>query len=194
MGSAKAEMIPLEKSITLSSINAPRLVKEQRHNKSHTSPYIIELLRLEEIARGQGLHCWTKEPGAAEALVRILPSSTIGEASPSGKKGFVAEMRGKALEAIVEQVYIAGVQGFAKYMEWRANMLGAQTKRNLKNAELQAKKEQLRIWIGFQPPVTNITPIHNQKFTGKVIEVVNGYCTIVADDIYLLEVLWQSDV
>ena len=47
-------------------------------------------------------------------------------------------------------------------------MLGAETKRKLKNAELQAKKEQLRIWTGFQPPVTNTTPIHNQKFTGKV--------------------------
>jgi staphylococcal nuclease domain-containing protein 1 len=53
-------------------------------------------------------------------------------------------------------------------MEWSANMLGAETKRKLKNAELQAKKEQLRIWTGYQLPVTNTTPIHNQKFTGKV--------------------------
>ncbi|XP_025825296.1 ribonuclease TUDOR 1-like [Panicum hallii] len=375
MGSAKAEMLPPEKSITLSSIIAPRLasrhgtdepfawdsreflrklcigqdvkfkvdyiiaasgrefgrvylagdqniaglvvaqgfakVKEQRQ-KGETSPYVTELLRLEEIARNQGSGCWTKEPGAAEASVRILSSSTIGEANPSGTKGFVAEMKGKALEAIVEQVrdgstirvylipsfsfvqvYVAGVQapsmgrrlpsavapkevannidvngkasreaqappilgtlqkpvasavtyseippdrfgkeakhftetkvlnrevriilegtdsfnnmfasvyysdgntakdlalelvenGFAKYMEWSANMLGAETKRKLKNAELQAKKEQLRIWTGYQLPVTNTTPIHNQKFTGKVIEVVNGYCIIVADDI-----------
>ena len=50
-------------------------------------------------------------------------------------------------------------------------MLGAETKRKLKNAELQAKKEQLRIWTGFQPPVTNTTAIHNQKFTGKVSSV-----------------------
>ncbi|RLM74820.1 hypothetical protein C2845_PM15G07090 [Panicum miliaceum] len=61
-------------------------------------------------------------------------------------------------------------------------MLGTETKRKLKNAELQAKKEQLRIWMGFQPPVTNTTPIHNQKFMGKVIEVVNGCCIIVVDD------------
>ena len=39
-----------------------------------------------------------------EASVRILPSLTIAEANPSGTKGFVAEMKGKALQAIVEQV------------------------------------------------------------------------------------------
>lgn len=48
-------------------------------------------------------------------------------------------------------------------------MLGAETKRKLKNADIQAKKEQLRIWTGFQPPAgTNTRPIQNQKFTGKV--------------------------
>ncbi|OEL27644.1 hypothetical protein BAE44_0011335 [Dichanthelium oligosanthes] len=286
-------------------------VKEQRH-KGDTSPYVTELLRLEEIAKDQGLGRWSKEHGTTEASVRILPS-TIGEANPSGVKGFVSEMEGKALEGIVEQVrdgstirvclipsfhfvqiYVAGVQapsmgrrafipsivaqtevakdvnvngegsgeaqtppkvtaqklvtsavtcseippdrygkeakhftetrilsrevrvilegtdsfdnmfasvyysdgntvkdlalelvenGFAKYMEWSANMLEAETKRKLKNAELQAKKEQLRIWTGFQPPITNTRPINNQKFIGKVIEVVNGYCIIVADDI-----------
>ncbi|RLM74076.1 hypothetical protein C2845_PM15G07100 [Panicum miliaceum] len=128
MGSAKADMLPPEKSITLSSVIAPRLasrhgtdepfawdsreflrklcigqVKEQRQ-KGETSPYVTELLRLEEIARDQGLGCWSKEPGAVKASIRILPSSTIGEANPSGTKGFVTEMRGNALEAIVEQV------------------------------------------------------------------------------------------
>jgi staphylococcal nuclease domain-containing protein 1 len=63
-------------------------------------------------------------------------------------------------------------------MEWSANMLGAETKRKLKNAELQAKKEQLRIWTGFQPPVTNTTPIHNQNFTGKVSSVRHVLITI----------------
>ncbi|XP_062185948.1 ribonuclease TUDOR 2-like [Phragmites australis] len=72
--------------------------------------------------------------------------------------------------------------GFAKYMEWGANMLGPETKTKLKNADLEAKKKQLRIWTGFKPPATNTRPIQNQKFTGKVIEVVNGYCIIVADD------------
>jgi hypothetical protein len=60
------------------------------------------------------------------------------------------------------------LQGLAKYVEWSANMLDVEIKVKLKNAELQAKKEQLRIWTGFKPPVTNSKPIHDQKFTGKV--------------------------
>ncbi|VAI01194.1 unnamed protein product [Triticum turgidum subsp. durum] len=72
--------------------------------------------------------------------------------------------------------------GLAKYVEWSANMLDVEVKIKLKNAELQAKKEQLRIWTGFKPPVTNSKPIHDQKFTGKVVEVVSGDCIIVADD------------
>uniref|UniRef100_R7W5A3 Nuclease domain-containing protein 1 n=1 Tax=Aegilops tauschii TaxID=37682 RepID=R7W5A3_AEGTA len=72
--------------------------------------------------------------------------------------------------------------GLAKYVEWSANMLDVEVKIKLKNAERQAKKEQLRIWTGFKPPVTNSKPIHDQKFTGKVVEVVSGDCIIVADD------------
>jgi hypothetical protein len=80
----------------------------------------------------------------------------------------------KITTAIIYEFLLTGTSFHVTYRDlqiiWNgaANMLGAQTKRNLKNAELQAKKEQLRIGIGFQPPVTNITPIHNQKFTGKV--------------------------
>ena len=47
-------------------------------------------------------------------------------------------------------------------------MLGAETKQKLKNADIQAKKGQLRIWTGFRAPATNTRPIHNQKFMGKV--------------------------
>ncbi|KAL6650681.1 hypothetical protein ACP70R_009606 [Stipagrostis hirtigluma subsp. patula] len=72
--------------------------------------------------------------------------------------------------------------GFAKYIDWSANMLGAEMKAKLKTADLQAKKDQLRIWTGFKPPVTNTRPIYNQKFIGKVIEIVNGHSIIVADD------------
>ncbi|GJN03066.1 hypothetical protein PR202_ga20469 [Eleusine coracana subsp. coracana] len=72
--------------------------------------------------------------------------------------------------------------GYAKYMEWSANMLGREIKTKLKNADLQAKKEQLRMWTGFKPPATNTRPIYNTKFTGRVIEIVNGSCIIVADD------------
>ena len=67
------------------------------------------------------------------------------------------------------------LQGLAKYVEWSANMLDVEVKIKLKNAELQAKKDQLRIWTGFKPPVTNSKPIHDQKFTGKV-------CLLFSDD------------
>uniref|UniRef100_A0ACD6A4E4 Uncharacterized protein n=1 Tax=Avena sativa TaxID=4498 RepID=A0ACD6A4E4_AVESA len=72
--------------------------------------------------------------------------------------------------------------GLAKYVEWSANMLDVEVKIKLKNAELKAKNEQLRMWNGFKPPVTDSKPIHDQKFTGKVVEVVSGDCIIVADD------------
>ncbi|CAM0875371.1 unnamed protein product [Alopecurus aequalis] len=71
--------------------------------------------------------------------------------------------------------------GLAKYVEWSANMLDVDVKIKLKNAELKAKNEKLRMWTGFKPPVTNSKPIHDQKFTGKVVEVVSGDCIIVAD-------------
>ncbi|RLM64504.1 hypothetical protein C2845_PM16G06490 [Panicum miliaceum] len=338
MGSAKAEMLPPEKSITLSSIIAPRLalshgtdepfawdrreflrklcigqdvkfkvdyiiatsgrefgrvylagdqniaglvvaqgfakVKEQ-HQKGDKSPYVTELLRLEEIARNQGkaLEAIVEQVRDGSTIrVYLIPSFSFvqvyvaGVQAPSmGRRlpsavapkevannvdvsGKTSRLQKPVASAVAyseippdrfgkeakhftktkvlnKEVWIilegtdsfnnmfASVyysdgntakdlalelveNGFAKYMEWSANMLGAETKRKLKNAELQAKKEQLRIWMGFQPPVTNTTPTHNQKFTGKdfvtvdykfekikVIEAVNGYCIIVADDI-----------
>ncbi|OIT07317.1 PREDICTED: ribonuclease TUDOR 1-like [Nicotiana attenuata] len=72
--------------------------------------------------------------------------------------------------------------GFAKYVEWSANMLEDDAKRRLKNAELQAKKTRLRIWTNYVPPATNSKAIHDQNFSGKVVEVVSGDCIIVADD------------
>ncbi|CAD6244420.1 unnamed protein product [Miscanthus lutarioriparius] len=284
-------------------------VKEQGPKGGEQNPYLAELLRLEEVAKQQGVGRWSKEPGAAEESIRDLPPSAIGEASGFDAKGFAVANKGKSLEAIVEQVrdgstvrvyllpsfqfvqiYVAGVQapsmgrrpsaptviaetddtangvngedsegtpaqlttaqrlvasaasaeippdrygreakhftetrvlnrdvrivvegtdsfsniigsvyypdgetakdlalelvenGLAKYVEWSANMLDVEVKIKLKNAELQAKKDQLRIWTGFKPPVTNSKPIHDQKFTGKVVEVVSGDCIIVADD------------
>ncbi|KAF7052112.1 hypothetical protein CFC21_060257 [Triticum aestivum] len=285
-------------------------VKEQGPKGGEPLPNVSELLRLEEVAKQQGLGRWSKEPGAAEDSIRDLPPSAIGELSGFDAKGFAVANKGKSLEAIVEQVrdgstirvyllpsfqfvqiYVAGVQapsmgrrppnptvvaepegttngttngddsgeapaplttaqrlaastastevppdrfgreakhftetrvlnrdvrivvegtdsfsniigsvyypdgdtakdlslelvenGLAKYVEWSANMLDVEVKIKLKNAELQAKKEQLRIWTGFKPPVTNSKPIHDQKFTGKVVEVVSGDCIIVADD------------
>ncbi len=68
-------------------------------------------------------------PGALESSIRDLPPSTIGDGRSFDAKGFVAENKGKSLEAIVEhvrdgstirvhlipsflyvQVYVAGVQ------------------------------------------------------------------------------------
>ncbi|KAG0489901.1 hypothetical protein HPP92_006764 [Vanilla planifolia] len=72
--------------------------------------------------------------------------------------------------------------GLAKYVEWSANMMEDEAKRRLKGAELQAKKERLRLWISYVPPQTNSKAIHDQNFTGKVVEVVSGDCIIVADD------------
>lgn len=59
-------------------------------------------------------------------------------------------------------------QGLAKYVEWSANMMEDATKRQLKSAELQAKKDRIRIWINYVPPQTNSKAIHDQNFTGKV--------------------------
>ncbi|KAF0894175.1 hypothetical protein E2562_035697 [Oryza meyeriana var. granulata] len=282
-------------------------VKEQVQ-KGDLSPYVAELLRLEGIAKNEGLGCWSKDLSAVVESVRDLPPSAIGEGRAFDAKSFVAENKGKSLEAIVEQVrdgstirvhlipsflfvqvYVAGIQapsmgrrimspnaqaevvgngeangepsatpapmtaaqklvasavsysaippdrfgeeakhftetrvlnrnvrivlegtdnfnnifgsvyysdgdvakdlslelvqnGLAKYVEWSANMLDPQLKIKLRNADLQVKKEQLRIWTGFKPPVTNTKPIQNQKFTGKVIEVLNWYCIVIADD------------
>ncbi|KAL5979958.1 Translin-1 [Asimina triloba] len=72
--------------------------------------------------------------------------------------------------------------GLAKYVEWSANMMEEEAKRKLKAAELQAKKDRLRIWTDYVPPATNSKAIHDQNFTGKVVEVVSGDCVIVADD------------
>ncbi|KAG8081814.1 hypothetical protein GUJ93_ZPchr0014g46995 [Zizania palustris] len=292
-----------EKNVAFLIVAAGFAKVKDQGQKGELNPYVTELLRLENIAKNQALGLWNKELGAAEESIRDLPLSVIGEASGFDAKGFVAENKGKSLEAIVEQVrdgstirvylipsflfvqvYVAGVQapsmgrrasipttvaqsdvsgsgeslarmtaaqrlvasadiyseippdrfgreakhftetlvlnrevrivlegtdsfnnifgsvyypdgdgvkdlalelvqnGFARYIEWSANMLDLQLKIKLRNADGQAKKDQLKIWAGYKPPVTNTKPIHNKKITGKVIEVVNGFCIIVADD------------
>lgn len=72
--------------------------------------------------------------------------------------------------------------GLAKFVEWSASMMEEDSKRRLKNAELQAKKDRLRIWTNYVPPPSNSKAIRDDKFTGKVIEVVSGDCVVVADD------------
>lgn len=72
--------------------------------------------------------------------------------------------------------------GLAKVVEWSARLLVEDAKRTLKNAELTAKKERLRLWTNFVPPVSNSTAIRDDNFKGRVVEVVSGDCIIVADD------------
>ncbi|XVF08565.1 hypothetical protein REPUB_Repub07fG0014100 [Reevesia pubescens] len=284
-------------------------VKEQGQQKGEVSPFLSELIRLEEQAKQQGLGQWSKVPGAREAAVRDLPPSAVGDPSNLDAMGLLAANKGKPMEGIVEQVrdgstvrvyllpdfqfvqvFVAGIQapsmgrrapavtvvetsltsdeqngdvsadsratltsaqrltassaasaevspdpfgaeakyftevrclnrdvrivlegvdkfsnligsvyypegetakdlalelvenGLAKYVEWSANMMEDDAKRRLKTAELQAKKTRLKIWTNYVPPATNSKAIHDQNFTGKVVEVVSGDCIVVADD------------
>ncbi|KAM2075632.1 hypothetical protein ACFX1T_038489 [Malus domestica] len=287
-------------------------VKEgkQGPQKAEASPYIAELLRLQEQARTEGLGLHSKVPGAGEASKRNLPPSAIGNSGNLDAVSLLAENKGRPMECLVEQVrdgstvrayllpdfqfvqvFVAGIQapsvgrrpitsdivaepettsdktngdvsseprapltsaqrilastassvevaadpfaleakhfteirvlhrdvrivlegndkfsnligsvyypdgdsakdlalelvenGYAKYVEWSASTLEDDVKRRLKTAELQAKKSKLRIWTNYTAPPTNSKAIHNQNFTGKVVEVVSGDCVIVADD------------
>ncbi|XP_052182373.1 ribonuclease TUDOR 1-like [Diospyros lotus] len=284
-------------------------VREQGQQKGEASPFLAELLRLEEQAKQQGLGRWNRAPGASEESIRNLPPSAIGDPSNFDAMGLLASNKGKPMQAIVEQtrdgstlrvyllpefqfvqVFVAGIQapsmgrrgasetvvgtgmasdqlngeasgdpqapltsaqrlaassessievapdpfgreakhftdirvlnrdvrvvlegvdkfsnligsvyysdgesakdlalelienGLAKFVEWSASMMEDDAKRKLKSAELQAKKTRLRIWTNYVPPATNSKAIHDQNFTGKVVEVVSGDCIIVADD------------
>lgn len=53
-------------------------------------------------------------------------------------------------------------------------MMEEEAKRRLKAAELQAKKDRLRLWTNYVPPQTNSKAIHDQNFTGNVIEFLLG--------------------
>lgn len=287
-----------------------REVREQSQQKAEVSPFIAELLQLEEQAKQQGVGRWSKVPGASEAAIRNLPPSAVGDPSNLDAMSLLAANKGRPMEAIVEQVrdgsslrvfllpdfqfvqvFVAGIQapsmgrravhdpipepettsladengntstksrgpltsaqrlaaspassnevtpelyaregkhfteirvlhrdvrivlegvdkfsnligsvyypdgdvakdlaielveqGLAKYVEWSASMLDDDVKRKLKNAELEAKKSRLRMWTSYVPPVSNSKAIHDQNFSGKVIEVVSGDCIVVADD------------
>ena len=47
-------------------------------------------------------------------------------------------------------------------------MMEEEAKQKLKTAELQAKKDRLRMWTNYVPPPSNSKAIHNQNFSGKV--------------------------
>lgn len=57
--------------------------------------------------------------------------------------------------------------GLAKYLDWSANMLEDKARRQLKNAELKAKKDRVRIWTNYVPPASNSRAVHDQNFTGS---------------------------
>ena len=61
------------------------------------------------------------------------------------------------------------MKGLAKYLDWSAKYLEDKDRMELKAAELEAKKQRLRMWTNYVPPVTNSKAIHDQNFTGKVV-------------------------
>lgn len=81
-------------------------VKEVKQNqqKGEASPYIAELLRLQEQANTQGLGLWSKVPGAADTSIRTLPPSAIGDPSNLDAMSLLAANKGRPMEGIVEQV------------------------------------------------------------------------------------------
>ncbi|EFH41014.1 tudor domain-containing protein [Arabidopsis lyrata subsp. lyrata] len=280
-----------------------------QQNQDKVSPYIAELVQLEQQAQQEGFGRWSKVPGAAEASIRNLPPSAVGDSGNFDAMGLLAASKGKPMEGIVEQVrdgstlrvyllpefqfvqvFVAGLQapsmgrrqstqeavvepdvtatsngdasaetrgpltsaqrlaasaassvevssdpfameakyftelrvlnrdvrivlegvdkfnnligsvyysdgdtvkdlglelvenGLAKYVEWSANMLDEEAKKKLKATELQCKKNRVKMWANYVPPASNSKAIHDQNFTGKVVEVVSGDCLVVADD------------
>uniref|UniRef100_A0A7C9CGD0 Ribonuclease n=2 Tax=Opuntia streptacantha TaxID=393608 RepID=A0A7C9CGD0_OPUST len=282
-------------------------VKELGQQKVDASPYLTELMRLEEQAKQQGLGKWSKASGASEASIRNLPPSAVGDTANFDTVQFAFENKGRSLPAIVEQVrdgstvrvyllpefqfvqvFMTGIQspsmgrkpaaetgaqadqssnqqngetaaeprgqmtsaqrvavvdstevapepfgreakhftetrvlhrdvrivlegtdkfnnligsvyyndgneaknlalelvtnGLAKYVQWSANNLEEKNRKEIKAAEIEAKKKRIRMWTNYVPPPSDSKAIHDQNFTGKVVEVVSGDCIIVADD------------
>ncbi|KAI6675794.1 hypothetical protein NL676_003700 [Syzygium grande] len=79
-------------------------VREQGQQKGEASPFLAELLRLEEQAKQDGLGRWSQAPGAAEASIRHLPPSSIGNASNLDAMGLLAANKGRPMQGIVEQI------------------------------------------------------------------------------------------
>lgn len=297
-----------DKNVALLVVSEGWAKVRDQGQKAEASPYLAELLRLEDQAKTQACGRWTKTPGASEASIRDLPPSAIGDPSNFDAMSLLSANKGKPMEALVEQVrdgstvrvyllptfqfvqvFMAGIQspsmgrrptavetpaptetvsnetngeagsssslttaqrlaastavatevmpdpyareakhftetrvlnrdvrivlegvdkfsnligsvyypdgdvakdlalelvenGLAKFVEWSASMMEEDAKRRLKTAELQAKKDRLKIWVNYVPPPSNSKAIRDDKFTGKVVEVVSGDCLVVADD------------
>ncbi|OMO94776.1 hypothetical protein CCACVL1_05833 [Corchorus capsularis] len=96
-----------EKTITLSSLIAPRL--EVTFRVEYTVPSIGRefgsvYLGDKNIAMLVVSEGWAKEPGAREAAVRDLPPSAIGDPSNLDALGLLNANKGRPLQGIVEQV------------------------------------------------------------------------------------------
>ncbi|KAL9229368.1 hypothetical protein vseg_004842 [Gypsophila vaccaria] len=108
--------------------------------------------------------------------VRILPETGDSYNNLTGSVYYddAGEVKNLALEL--------AKNGLARYVDWSGKLLDDKEKKELKSAELEAKKNRIRMWTNYVPPATNSKPIHDQNFAGKVVEVVSGDCIIVADD------------
>ncbi|KAL0718316.1 hypothetical protein Bca4012_067638 [Brassica carinata] len=181
-----------------------------QQNKDKVSPYIAELLQLEEMAKQEGLGRWSKPRGSltsAQRLAASAVSSVEVSSDPFAMEAkYFTELRvlnrdvhivlegvdkfnnliGSVYYSVGETVKDLGLElvenGLAKYVEWSANMMEEEAKKKLKAAELQCKKNRVKMWANYVPPASNSKAIHDQNFTGKVVEVVSGDCLVVADD------------
>lgn len=79
-------------------------VREQGQQKGEASPFLAELLRLEEQAKQEGLGRWSQVPGAAEGSIRHLPPSSLGNAGNLDAMGLLAANKGRPMQGIVEQI------------------------------------------------------------------------------------------
>ncbi|XP_075490164.1 ribonuclease TUDOR 1-like isoform X1 [Primulina tabacum] len=79
-------------------------VKDVGQQKGEASPYLTELLRLEDQAKQQGVGRWSRVPGAAEASIRNLPPSAMSDPGSFDAVALLAANRGSPLEAIVDHV------------------------------------------------------------------------------------------
>ncbi|KAH9625611.1 hypothetical protein KSS87_016087 [Heliosperma pusillum] len=166
---------------------AEPVVSADRPNGESKAEPRAQLTSAQKVASGQTTIEVAPDPFGREAKhftemrtlhrdVRILPETGDRFNNLTGSIYYdeAGEVKNLAMEL--------AKNGLAKYVEWSGKMLDDKDKKELKSAELEAKKNRIRMWTNYVPPATNSKPIHDQNFTGKVVEVVSGDCIIVADD------------
>ncbi|XP_074294378.1 ribonuclease TUDOR 2-like [Silene latifolia] len=168
------------------NITEPEVSADRPNGESKAEPR-VELTSAQKVASGQTMIEVAPDPFGREAKhftemrtlhrdVRILPETGDRFNNLTGSIYYdeAGEVKNLALEL--------AKNGLAKYVEWSGKLLDDKDKKEIKSAELEAKKNRIRMWTNYVPPATNSKPIHDQNFTGKVVEVVSGDCIIVADD------------